>query len=85
MGVSTAHDSNAAALLQILTEWTSANSYNLRVTNLRSGAGGLPKLDSTTVLDNGAGDLLVGAADLDWFFASADDQLVGKRANEFVN
>jgi uncharacterized protein (TIGR03118 family) len=85
IGGSTAHDSNAAALLQILTEWTSANSYNLRVTNLRTGAGGLPKLDSTTVLDNGAGDLLVGAADLDWFFASADDQLVGKRANEFVN
>jgi uncharacterized protein (TIGR03118 family) len=85
IGGSTAHDDNTAALLQILAAWTSADSYSLRVSKLRSGAGGLPILDAMTVLDDGARDILFGGTDLDWFFASAEDRLPGRRSAETVN
>jgi uncharacterized protein (TIGR03118 family) len=75
IGGATAYDGNIAALLQILGEWTSSNSYATRIANLRSGAGGLPKLDSTTVLDDGAVDTLRGNQGLDWFFAAPNDVL----------
>ncbi|HZL86769.1 MAG TPA: TIGR03118 family protein [Pirellulaceae bacterium] len=85
IGGSTAHDTSTAALLQILAEWTSTDPYSVRVSKLRTGDGGLPKLDSTTVQDDGAIDTLVGAADRDWFVAAADDRVIGKRANEELN
>lgn len=78
----TAHDADTAALLQILAEWTSADSYNTRVSKLRNGTGGLPKLDATTVFDDGARDFLLGNGGLDWFFASTDDKLADRRSNE---
>jgi uncharacterized protein (TIGR03118 family) len=81
----TAHDSNIPALLQILGEWTSAHSYATRVANLRSGAGGLPKLDSTTVSDDGAVDTLRGNRGLDWFFAGPNDTLPDRQPTEEMN
>jgi hypothetical protein len=53
IGGTTAHDNNIAALLQILAEWTSTDDYATRTDKLRNGTGGLPKLDTTTVLDRG--------------------------------
>ncbi|MCI0360601.1 MAG: TIGR03118 family protein [Planctomycetaceae bacterium] len=85
IGGSTAHDNNEAALLQILAEWTSSESYETRIANLRSGAGGLPILDATTVPDDAARDVLHGGNSLDWYFAGDADLLPGKRATEQVN
>jgi hypothetical protein len=52
---------------------------------LPPGAGGLPKLDATTVVDDGVRDLLIGGRGLDWFFAAVNDLLTGKTAEEQVN
>ena len=82
---STTHDDDATALMQILAEWTSADSYSVRVSKLRTGDGGLPKLDSTTVVDDSSADMLLGASERDWFFAATNDRLIGKRANEELN
>ena len=73
IGGSTAYDSNDAALLQIMAEWNSADSFNTRVSKLSAGTGGLPILDSTTVFDDGVVDHLVGGPGLDWYFAGAGD------------
>jgi RTX calcium-binding nonapeptide repeat (4 copies) len=75
IGGATAYDDLPAALLQIQAEWTSADPYATRVEKLRSGAGGLPKLDATTVFDDGAVDVLRGNRDLDWFLARTGDEL----------
>ena len=53
VGGSTNYDMEPSALLQILNEWNSTSSFNDRVTALRSG-NGVPQLDSTTVVDDGA-------------------------------
>jgi len=68
----TTFDLNAAALLAIHTEWTSANSYADRVAHLTSTSGGANGgtylTPGTTVYDDGTVDSLTGgAADLDWF------------------
>ncbi len=85
IGGSTAHDVSAAALLQILAEWTSGDSYAERIDKLRTGAGGLPILDATTVLDDAVRDILIGEAGLDWFFAGPADLLAGRSFAEQVN
>jgi uncharacterized protein (TIGR03118 family) len=85
IGGSTAHDANPAALLQILAEWTSGDDYATRVSKLRTGAGGLPILDATTVIDDGSLDILLGGLGLDWFFAGAGDLVPGHQAGEQVN
>jgi uncharacterized protein (TIGR03118 family) len=81
----TAYDNNIPALLQILGEWTSAHSYATRVANLRTGVGGLPRLDSTTVFDDGAVDTLRGNKGLDWFFAGPNDTLPDRHPAEEMN
>jgi uncharacterized protein (TIGR03118 family) len=85
IGGSTVHDSNAAALIQIQGEWTSPGSYNTRVARLRGGDGGLPKLDSSTVIDDGVRDDLIGFSGLDWFFAADPDVIHDRRSGEQVN
>jgi uncharacterized protein (TIGR03118 family) len=85
IGGSTTHDGNVASLLQILDEWTSTDSYATRVDKLRNGTGGLPKLDATTVTDDGVRDFLMGSSGLDWFFTGPTDQTPGKLSAEQVN
>ena len=85
IGGATLYDNNVPALLQILTEWTSDHSYPVRIANLRSGAGGLPKLDSTTVFDDGAVDTLHGHQGIDWFFAGPNDRLPDRQPAEELN
>jgi hypothetical protein len=68
----TSFDLNAAALLQIHAEWTSANSYGDRVAHLTGTAGGANGatflIAGTTVFDDEEADTLTGGAtDLDWF------------------
>ncbi len=85
IGGATAHDGNVAALLQILAEWTSTDSYATRIDALRNGTGGLPRLDATTVFDDGVADTLRGNQGLDWFFAGPDDELPDRLSTEQVN
>ena len=62
----------------IMTEWTSANSYQTRVANLRNGGGanGNTRLNSSTVKnDSSAAEKLTGGANDDWFFRSNNDVL----------
>jgi Ca2+-binding RTX toxin-like protein len=73
IGGQTTHDSNSAELLAILAEWTSSDSYATRIDKLRNGTGGLPALNSTTVLDDGVADHLFGGFGQDWFFKGPHD------------
>lgn len=89
MAGTSSYDGNALALAQILGEWTSVNSYGVRVTNLRTGAGGLPTLIKVTNVkkDSVANSLSGGTGD-DWFFADlvAGTDLVSDLAvSEFVD
>jgi uncharacterized protein (TIGR03118 family) len=85
IGGSTAYDGNSVALLQVLAELNSTDSFKTRIDKLRNGTNGLPTLDSTTVLDDGARDMLQGGPGLDWFFAGIDDKITGKHKGEQVN
>jgi uncharacterized protein (TIGR03118 family) len=85
IGGSTTHDSNQAELLQILDVWNSPQSYNDRVAAIRVGSGGVPILDSTTVIDDGVRDDLFGGPGLDWFLGIAPDVFHGKRPDELTN
>jgi Ca2+-binding RTX toxin-like protein len=83
----TLHDENDDALVAILAEWTSSNSYTTRVNNLRLGGGanGLFVLDGATVFDDGLIDTLRGDGSLDWFLFGPGDKLKDKAGNELVN
>lgn len=72
------------ALNSIMAEWTSANDYATRVTNLLNGGGanGTTKLNNITLQnDSSAADKLTGSADLDWFFQFSGDVLVDFNAS----
>ncbi|MCI0456185.1 MAG: TIGR03118 family protein [Gemmataceae bacterium] len=87
IGGTTAYDSKLADLQAILAKWTSmtpSQSYEDRVMDLKAGTGA-PKLDSTTVLDDGARDVLFGGRGLDWFFATLPDVLIDRIAAEHIN
>ena len=84
VGGSTNYDMESSALLQILNEWNSTSSFNDRVTALRSG-NGVPQLDSTTVVDDGARDTLFGGPGLDWFFSTMPDRIRDQTPGEPVN
>jgi hypothetical protein len=56
--------------------------YAARIDQLRNGTGGVPKVDATTVLDDGADDMLFGNQGLDWFFAGEGDGPVDQRPEE---
>jgi Ca2+-binding RTX toxin-like protein len=84
----TTFDLNAAALLAIHNEWTSANSYEDRVAHLTGTAGGLNGSTflqpGTTVFDDEAIDSLTGGAtDLDWYvYNLLEDALADHEAAE---
>jgi hypothetical protein len=74
IGGSTVYDSDDAALSAILGVWTSRTSYNNRVGTIRSGSGSLGgvKLEAnTTVLDDGARDIMIGNRGKDWYFGDS--------------
>jgi hypothetical protein len=97
IGGTTAFDNNEAALLAVLAEWSSGESYLQRIANLQNapvtvngqtvnpngsyGAG--YSLNAATVHDNGLSDHLEGGGDLDWVFASLGDKLDHLRPGEF--
>lgn len=80
------HAANDQALFSIVQEWLSTRSYADRTSRLASGADGLPRLDASSVLDDGDVDRLEGSVGLDWYFANASqDLIVGRRSNERLN
>lgn len=85
IGGTTAHDANRTALTQISTTWNGAGSYTDRVTAIRTGTNGVPKLDATTVFDDSVRDDLFGGFGLDWFFAAPLDRVHGKGFGEQEN
>jgi hypothetical protein len=78
IGGNTDFDSNAAALLDILDEWTSSHTLEERVRNIVDGSGTtggglngayyLTDGPSGTVHNDGAIDVLIGGAGTDWLF-----------------
>ena len=85
---STIYDANDAALMTLLGEWQSADSYTTRISKIKSGtlAGGVKLVAGTTVLNDGAADVLTGGGGLDWFFANLpQDKIIGLKPGEQVN
>ena len=87
---------NELALMSILAEWQSADSYAVRFHDINTGTGGglngTAKLNwGTTVKDDGAPDAPVtltaapSALALDWFFLDTNDTKVNYEAGEHVN
>jgi ELWxxDGT repeat protein len=81
---------NRTALDYIMAEWGCSDSYSTRIKKLQNGGGlnGSYLLNSTTVSDDNATDVLNGGAGLDWFFAHTRgkkaDQIVGLTSGEVV-
>lgn len=72
-------DDNAAALCAVLDEWSSADSYSVRVASLGS------VFNATTVHDDGVVNHLLGGPGTDWFFLDTKrDKLNGARAGEVI-
>ena len=87
----TDHDANTAALWAILGEWSRCDlSYTARVAALRDkgvGPNGAVKLNTQTVHDDGAEDVLLGGCGRDWFFANVAgpgrrDHVLDRRCGE---
>jgi VCBS repeat-containing protein len=76
IGGFTNFDSDIAALTAIANEWSSVADYATRIAHLKTGPGvlnGTVFLNSTTVHDDGAADVMKGWFDLDWFWSGALD------------
>src|SRR5262249_3727373 len=90
----TSFDSNLDALLALLAEWQSSDSFTTRAAALRAGSGlaqGNALVWGSTVLDDGASNHLTGfastptAGDFDWFFAdqgAGHDILAGTQSGD---
>ncbi len=76
-----------ASLAAIMAEWTSADAYTTRVSDIVHGGGlnGSAVLASgATAYDAGGSSILDGGAGTDLFFASLTDTIVGQRKNEIA-
>lgn len=92
IGGTTGFDASDDALLALLEEWNSSRTYDLRVSNIRNGAGeflsgkDIRLWHTTTVLNDGEVDRLVGGAGRDWFFAEPNkDTVADRKRNEQRN
>jgi len=87
IGGSTSYDVNRVALESILAEWTSGNTYDDRLTNIRNGTGanGTFIFSAATVTDDGLADSLFGNTDRDWFWSGVKDKIKDRATNEAVN
>lgn len=73
IGGHTTHDASNAALLNIMAEWTSANSNADRINNLRDGSGVAPKNNGTTYLSSAT---VLSDNTLDYLYAATGDFLL---------
>lgn len=70
MAGTTIFDANQTALLGILQEWSSGNSYAARVANLRAGTTGAALIAVTNVKKDNVPNTLTGGNGQDWYFAN---------------
>jgi len=81
IGGTTTYDSDETALLALSREWASAADYVTRIGHLTGalsgGLNGSFLLNSATVSDNGARDVLLGGSGRDLFFAGLQDEVTG--------
>ena len=79
IGGTTDYDANATAIAAIEDKLSHATDATFAgvVSDLESGANGLPALNANTVHDNGLINELTAGANLDWFFASSIAQVLG--------
>jgi uncharacterized protein (TIGR03118 family) len=73
VGGTTAYDTDPTSLFEIMGEWNSGDSFAVRKQKLSTGADGLPILNSSTVIDDGVRDFLLGRPGQDWIFAGKND------------
>ena len=88
IGGFTAYDNNVEALMSIFAEWQSADSYAVRLQDLRLGGGanGTNTLSlGFTVYAVGQADRLTGHGAANWFFAGAFDKITDLQPGEAVN
>jgi len=93
----TTYDADKAALAQLLAEWTSPRSYEVRIANLRDGSGSVDRVNGSvflkasgtgqTAFDDAAADYLYVYGDnaRDFMLAGANDGLFGRLPNETVD
>ena len=75
-------------LNDLRTEWTSANSYATRISNLRIGVGASIaslKAKVNVLNDTATIDTLTGGAGTDWYFRAVDDVITDLLAAESVD
>jgi Ca2+-binding RTX toxin-like protein len=85
IGGRTAYDLVPAALAAIRSEWSRTDlGYSQRVDHLLHGGGLSPVLNSSTVFDDGATDVLMGGQGQDLFFADVLDLLPDRDAKKEV-
>lgn len=68
-----------ADLLLALDNWTSPQSYVQRVAAMRSW------INASTTIEDNAADILFGGRNLDWFFPTNGDRILGYQRGELVN
>jgi len=77
IGGPTSFDANPKALLAIMAEWTSANTYDTRrqhlLNTLPGGLNGTNYLRDLTVFDDQTIDTIYGGDGIDWFWANANE------------
>jgi Ca2+-binding RTX toxin-like protein len=88
IGGTTSYDASQAALDAVMSVWRLSDTYADRVAILRVNAGvvgGSPvKLDTATVLDDGAADSLTGGGGEDWFFSLGADVVTDLATGELL-
>jgi Ca2+-binding RTX toxin-like protein len=80
-------DAHDQALMAILTEWQSSDSYSIRISKIKAGvgAGSAKFLFGTTVHDDGNASALTGGGGTDWFFKGTHDTVTDQAAGEQLN
>ena len=84
----TASDTSLANLNTLRTQWISANTYAVRVANLRAGVGSPVvslKARTNVLNDTAAVDRMTGGGGTDWYFRALDDVITDLLAAESID
>lgn len=88
IGNATSLDGNDQALFNLLTEWSSSNSFATRRTKMKAGLNGAA-LSTATVLNDSAVDTLLGTSGQNWFWnyttAAKPDTMTNKKSTDPLN
>lgn len=82
------NDSSLTNLSILRTQWISANTYTVRISNLRAGVGSPAvslKSRINVLNDGGEDDVLAGGTGTDWYFRALDDVISGLVSGEIID